>query len=193
MAAKTSDKKTVEILFEEARITALPERRLPLSRNLVTVELIWPKVGTAKKSASREVRFRKGVFDFTAEQWAKRCVFREEIDGHCGIVVSVSVTAVSLALTVRLYKRYHTAKAILKEGADIATSAMVGYSDIAQAPLDALATMVGEKSVPESIAQGVIDFDDLPSDGETRQVVVPLFRPRSRTEVGSVLLAVIGA
>ena len=190
MAAKTSDKKTVEILFEDARITALPERRLPLSRNLVTVELIWPKVGTAKKSASREVRFRKGVFDFTAEQWAKRCVFREEIDGHCGIVVSVSEP-----LSVQNLKRWAklTAKAILKEGADIATSAMVGYSDIAQAPLDALATMVGEKSVPESIAQVAIDFDDLPSDGETRPVVVPLFRPRSRTEVGSVLLAVIGA
>lgn len=113
MAAKTSDKKTVEILFEEARITALPERRLPLSRNLVTVELIWPKVGTAKKSASREVRFRKGVFDFTAEQWAKRCVFREEIDGHCGIVVSVSEP-----VSVQNLKRWAklTAKAILKGG-----------------------------------------------------------------------------
>lgn len=188
MATK-NDKKTVEILFVEAKLTSLPENKLPLSRNLVTVELIWPKVGTARKSASREVKFRKGVVDFTSEEWAKRCVFREEIDGHCGIAVSVSEP-----VSVQKLKRWAklTAKAILKEGADIATSAMIGYSDIAQAPIDALATMIGEKDAPESIAQGVIDFCDLPSDGDTKEIAIPLFRPVLGNEIGSVVLAVKG-
>ena len=188
MATK-NDKKTVEILFAEAKLTSLPEKKLLLSRNLLTVELIWPKVGTARKSAAREVKFRKGAIDFTSEPWAKRCVFREEIDGHCGIAVSVSEP-----VSVQKLKRWAklTAKAILKEGADIATSAMVGYGDIAAAPIDALATMVGEKDAPESIAQGVIDFCDLPSAGETKEVIIPLFRPDLGKEIGSVVLSVKG-
>ena len=188
MATK-NDKKTVEILFAEAKLTSLPEKKLLLSRNLLTVELIWPKVGSARKSAAREVKFRKGAIDFTAEPWAKRCVFREEIDGHCGIAVSVSEP-----VSVQKLKRWAklTAKAILKEGADIATAAIVGYDDIAQAPIDALATMIGEKDAPASIAQGIIDYDSLPEPGETQLVTIPLTRPVTGSEVGMLTLEIRG-
>ena len=188
MATK-NDKKTVEILFAEAKLTSLPEKKLLLSRNLLTVELIWPKVGTARKSAAREVKFRKGAIDFTSEPWAKRCVFREEIDGHCGIAVSVSEP-----VSVQKLKRWAklTAKAILKEGADIATSAMVGYGDIAAAPIDALATMVGEKDAPESIAQGVVDYDQVPAPGGTQLLTIPLRRPLSDSDMGHLVLEVRG-
>lgn len=188
MATKT-DKKTVEVLLVEAKFTSLPESKLPLSRNLVTVDLIWPKVGSARKSASREVKFKSGAVDFTAEQWTKRCLFREEIDGHCGIAVSVSEP-----VSVQKLKRWAklTAKAILKEGADLATSAMVGYGDIASAPIDALATMVGEKDAPESVAQGVVDYDQLPADGEKQLLVVPLLRPLTGTAAGQLILEIRG-
>ena len=189
MATKTDSKRTVEILFAEAKMTGVPEKSLPLSRNLITVELIWPKVGTARKSASREVKFRKGVVDFTGEAWTKRCVFREEIDGHCGVAVSVSepVSVQKLRQWAKL-----TAKAILKEGADIVTSAMVGYADIAQAPIDALATMVGEKEAPKAIAQGVVDYRDLPAAGETQLLVVPLVRPLTDAAIGTLTLEIRG-
>ena len=36
--------------------------------------------------------------------------------------------------------------------------------------------MVGERDAPEVIAQGVVDFDDLPGEGEEREVSVPLVR-----------------
>lgn len=189
MANKT-EKKAVEILFAKAELTGIPEKRLPLSRNLVTVELVWPKVGTARKSAAREVKFKKGLADFTGEAWAKRCVFREEIDGHCGIAVSVSEP-----VSVQKLKRWArlTAKAILKEGADVAESAMVGYGEIAAAPIDALATMVGEKDAPQAIAQGVVDYDDLPVAGEEKVVEVPLTRPKlGNKQVGTMTLVICG-
>lgn len=186
MATK-NDKKTIEMMLVKAEITGTPEKKLPLSRNLLTVDLIWPKVGTARKSASREVRFKKGLVTFDSEPWAKRCVFREEIDGHCGVAVSVSEP-----VSVQKLKRWAklTAKAVLKEGADVVASAMVGYGDIAAAPIDALATMVGEKDAPQSIAQGVIDYAKLPSAGETQLVVVPLIRPLTGDEIGEVVLEV---
>lgn len=182
-------KRNLEFLLVRAEVAGVPEKALLKSRNIGCVDLIWPRTSIAKKSGAREMVFKRGVCDFTEEPWAKRCVFREEIDGHCGIAVSVSEP-----VSVQKLKRWAklTAKAILKEGADIATSAMIGYSDIAQAPIDALATMIGEKDAPESIAQGVIDFCDLPSDGDTKEIAIPLFRPVLGNEIGSVVLAVKG-
>ena len=64
-----SAKRVVEILLVEAKLTSIPEKRLALSRNLLSAELIWPRAGIARKSAAREVKFRKGTVDFTAEEW----------------------------------------------------------------------------------------------------------------------------
>ena len=73
--------------------------------------------------------------------------------------------------------------------------AMVSYADIASSPIEALAAMVGEKDAPEVIAQGVIDFDDLPGGGndgggEEREVAVPLVRPLTKKTIGALTLLV---
>ena len=188
--AKSESKKSVEILLVSAEMTGVPEKGLPISRNLVTVDLIWPKSGTARKSASRDTTFRRGKVDFTSEPWAKRVLFRDEIDGHCGVAVSVTepVSAQKLRKWAKL-----TAKAILKEGADVVDSMIAGYGDIAAAPIDALAVMVGESSSPKSIAQGVIDYEDLPEPGEEKTITIPLFRPKIlKKQIGAVTLSVRG-
>jgi hypothetical protein len=77
-------------------------------------------------------------------------------------------------------------------GADFMEKAMVGYSDIASAPVDALAAMVGEKDAPEAVAQGVLDFGDLPGEGEEKLVEIPLVEPGSDKAVGMLTLAVRG-
>lgn len=173
--AKSAIKKSVELLLVSAELTGLPERRLLLSRNLGSVDLVWPRNGVARKSAAREMRFRKGKADFTAEPWARRIVFREEIEGHCGLAVSIT-EPLSVQKLRKLAKL--TAKLVLKEGADLVAAAMAGYGDIAAAPIDALATIVGESEAPKSIAQGVVDFTDLPGEGEERLVTIPLTRPQ---------------
>ena len=182
-------KTTVEITLKSLSITSLPERRLPISRNLLTVELIWPKAGAARKSASRQIVMKKGKADFTEEPWAKRILFRDDIDGHTAFVVSLAepVTLQKLRRLMQL-----TAKAALKEGADMIDAALVSYGDIAAAPVDALATMVAEKEAPRIIAQGVLDYSDLPGAGETREVTVPLERHKLGKSIGSLVLVVQG-
>jgi len=180
-------KSAVEILLVKAEMTGVPEKRLLKSRHLVTVELIWPKTGSAKKTGSRQAVFAKGKVDFTSEPWTKRVVFREEIDGHCGIAVSISD-----ALTVQKVRKYLklVAKSALKIGADAVDGALVAYGDIAAAPLDALAAMVGTTEAPKTVAQGVVDFDDLPAEGEEKTVTVPLARPLTGKSIGSLTLVV---
>ena len=86
-----------------------------------------------------------------------------------------------------------TAKYALKMGADFMEKAMVGYADIASSPIDALAAMIGEKDVPKVIAQGVLDVEDLPAEGEERTVTVPLSRPLIGKTIGSLSILVRNA
>jgi len=182
-------KTTFEITLKSLVITGIPEKALLISRNLLTVEMIWPKAGTPRKSATRQITMKKGKVDFTTEPWAKRVLFREDIDGHTAFTVSIAepVTLQKLRRLLQL-----TAKAALKEGADMIDAALVSYGDIAAAPVDALATMVAEKDAPRIIVQGVLDYDDLPAAGEVKEVVVPLTRPKLGKAVGSLTLLVQG-
>ena len=151
--------------------------------------MIWPRAGIARKSAAREATFRKGKVDFTSEEWAKRVVFREDVDARTAFAVSVTEP-----VTVQKLKRFArlTAKYALRMGADFMEKAMVGYADIASSPLDALSAMVGEKDAPEAIAQGVLDFPELPADGEEVLLEVPLKRPGEAETIGTLTLAVLG-
>ena len=63
---------------------------------------------------------------------------------------------------------------------------------LSAAPVDALATIVGESEAPKAIAQGVIDFTVLPEEGEEVQVTIPLTRPTLGTACGKVTLAIKG-
>ena len=185
MAKKT--KVSLEVLLVRAELNGIPEKALLKSRNMVQVDIVWPRSGIARKSSMREAVFKRGKCDFTGEPWTKRVVFREDVEGHCGFAVSVT-DPVSIQ-KLRRYLRL-TAKYALKMGADFMAKAMVGYADIASSPIDALAAMVGEKDAPKVIAQGVLDLEDVPNEGEEREIAVPLARPLTGKAIGSLTILV---
>ena len=187
MATTKRTKANLEFLLVKAELKGVPEKGLPRSRNIGQVDLIWPRAAIAKKSGAREMVFRRGECDFTAEPWTKRVVFREEVDGRCGLAVSVT-EPVSIQ-KVRRFLRL-TAKYALKMGADFMEKAMAGYADIASSPMEALAAMIGEKDVPKVVAQGVLDIENLPAEGEEITVTVPLARPLTGKAVGSLTILV---
>lgn len=182
-------KRSFEILLVRAEITGVPEKRLLKSRNLGAIDIVWPRNGVAKKSAAREVVFKKGKADFSGEEWTKRILFREEIEDHCGFAVSIT-EPVSIQ-KIRRFLRL-TAKYALKMGADFMEKAMVGYADIASSPIDALAQMIGGKDIPEIIARGVLDLDELPGVGKSNIITIPLIRPLTGKSIGSIVLQIRG-
>lgn len=185
MGATEKTKRTIEFLLVKAELQGVPEKRLLRSRNIGQLDLIWPRASIAKKSGAREMVFKRGKCDFSAEPWTKRTVFREEVDGHCGLAVAIT-EPVSIQ-KVRRFLRL-TAKYALKMGSSFMEKAMVGYADIASSPIDALAAMIGEKDVPEVIAQGVLDINELPAAGAELEVTVPLVRPLTGKAIGSITL-----
>ena len=186
MATTKRTKVNVEFQLVRAELKGVPEKALLKSHNIGQVDMIWPRATIAKKSGAREMVFRRGVCDFTAEEWTKRVVFREEVDDHCGL--AVAITEPVSVQKVRRFLRL-TAKYALKMGADFMEKAMVGYADIASSPIDALAAMIGEKDVPKVIAKGVLDVTELPAEGAERIVTVPLARPLTGKAIGSLTLS----
>ena len=184
-------KKMLEVSLVNAELASLPERKLLKSRNLVCVDMIWTRAGSQgnQQHVAREATFRKGKVDFSTEEWAKRVVFREDVEARTAFAVSITEL-----VTVQKLKRFArlTAKYALRMGADFMEKAMVGYADIASAPMDALSAMVGEKDAPEAIAQGVVDFPELPADDVEVLVEVPLKRSGSDNTIGSLILSVRG-
>ena len=107
------------------------------------------------------------------------------MEGHCGFAVT-STEPVSVQKARRFLRL--VAKYAFKMGADFMEKAMVGYADVASAPLDAFAQMIGEKDTPKAIAQGVVDVTELPADGGETVVDVPLMRPLTGKAIGSLTL-----
>ena len=173
-----SAKTNLEILLVRAEINGLPERKLLKSRNLGAVDLIWPRTGVAKKSAAREMVFKKGVADFTSEAWTNRVLYREEIEGRCGFAVTITEP-----VTVQLARRFVrlTAKYALRMGANYAEKAMVSFGDIATSPVEASAQMIGEKDTPKATAQGARGCTACCAVGRTK-------RRASWTVTGSVIV-----
>ena len=161
-------KKAVELLLVKAELTGVPEKRLLKCRNVGVVDLVWPRSGVARKSSAREMVFRKGQADFSDEAWTKRVLFREDVEGRCGLAGTITepVSVQKARRFLRLVAKY-----AFKMGADFMEKAMVGYADVASAPLDAFAQMIGEKDTPKAVAQGVVDVAELPADGEETTVV----------------------
>ena len=188
MATKDG-KRTVEVLLVSADIRTGFQKLLLKSRNLLTVDLVWPRVGVPKKSAAREAWFVKSKCDFSREEWTKRVLFREEIEDHAGLAVSVSenLTDEWIEKFLRL-----VAKNAFKVSADFVEKYTTGINDVAAAPFDALSSIVGSYPGPRTILEGVCDIPRLPEPGEEILVEAPVRRPRGSAACGKVTFLVRG-
>lgn len=188
MAAKKT-KSELEFRLVKATLDVPAYRRLLKCRCLGQIDLVWPRTGVARKSAAREMVFHRGIAEFGSEPLGKRVVFREEIDRWCAVAF-----AITEPVSVQKFRRFLrlTAKYAFKMGADFMEKAMVGYADIASAPIDAIAAMVGEKDVPEVLASGVVDFTELPDEGGEVVLKVPLCTHDGKRAAGELELLVRG-
>ena len=187
MATK-NQKVAIEVLLAGAEIGGIKlQPHLVKTTRLVTVDLVCPRSSIAKKTAAKEVKFQKAKADLRGQGWTERIFHREDVDGHFGLAVQLSEV-----LDDEWFEKFlrATAKIALKEFRDLAKTYTVGISDIASAPLDALAQMEGTYPGPRTAAQGVLDVteDMMPDVGQVTFVEVPLHRPKFAKTIGHVKL-----
>ena len=187
MATK-NQKVAIEVLLVGAEIGGIKlQPHLVKTTRLLTVDLVCPRASIAKKTAAKEVKFQKAKADLKGQGWTERVMFREDVDGHFGLAVQISEV-----LDDEWFEKFlrATAKIALKEFRDLAKTYTAGISDIASAPIDALAQIEGTYPGPKTVAQGVLDVTEglLPEAGKAVTVEVPLHRPKFAKTVGHVKL-----
>ena len=179
------EKSSIEILLTSVSVSGLrlSPKILKTSR-LVTADLIWPRSSIAKKTSAREVEFSRSKANLESEEWTRRVFFREEIEGHAGLAVSVSEVLDDEWIEKFLRS---TAKYALREFSSLIQKYTVGISDIASAPVEALAALEGTYPGPKTVLQGVFDITDelMPKVGEVKTIEVSLHRPGATKKCGS--------
>ena len=183
-----NQKLSIEVLLVGAEIGGIKlQPHLVKTTRLVTVDMICPRAAIAKKTAAKEVKFQKAQADVKGQCWTERVLHREDVDGHFGLAVQVSEV-----LDDEWFEKFlrATAKVALKEFRDVVQQYTVDISDIASAPIDALAQLEGTYPGPRTVAQGVLDVTEemLPESGGFTVVEVPLHRPKFAKTVGHVKL-----
>ena len=178
----------VEVLYAGADIGGIKlQPHLLKTKRLVTVDMVCPRSTIARKTVAKEVKFQKAKSDAKGLCWTERVMHREDVDGHFGLAVQLSEV-----LDDEWFEKFlrTTFKIALKEFRDLAKTYTVGISDIASAPLDALAQMEGTYPGPKTVAQGVLDVTEsmMPDVGQVAFVEVPLHRPKFAKVVGHVKL-----
>ena len=189
MATK-NQKVTIEVLIAGAELGGIKlQPHLAKTARLVTVDLVCPRASIAKKTAAKEVKFQKAKADVKGQSWTERVMHREDVDGHFGLAVQISE-----GLDDEWFEKFlrATAKVALKEFRNVVQQYTVGISDIASAPIDALAQLEGTYPGPKTIAQGVLDITEemMPEPGKGIVVEVPIHRPKFQKTIGQVKLEI---
>jgi hypothetical protein len=184
------EKTSIEILLVGAEIDGIKlQPKIKKTTRLVTVDLLWPRASIARKTSAREVKFSHAKANVKNEEWSKRIMFREDIDGHCGFAVSISEILDDEWIEKLLRA---TAKYALREFRDVVKQYTVGISDIASAPLDALSQLEGTYPGPKIALQGVFDLteDLLPPEGKHTLIEIPLHKPKFTKTAGKLTLEI---
>ena len=152
MAAK--QKTDLEITLARVQMPSL--NRTGSHQHVVTVELIYPRLGVASKSSAKTIVLKNGICEADLLPWTRKICFKESVEGSFGVHVTVS-------------ERLSATKS-LDIGADAVEDAipMPVVDEIAVQPLIYLSKQLLTTTQAKIIAEGYLDlkagqFSDTPS------------------------------
>jgi hypothetical protein len=149
------------------------------SRHLLGATLVWPRVGTARKTHSVSLRLDRGAWSQTDRSWTQRILCKESVQGRFGFDLALTgalsdeqADAFLRTLTSQFVK--FTADAI----EDHLAPPLLGT--LAEIPFNVLVKALLKVQAPDLLAIGALDVDSslLPAAGQTVRWEIPLTSPR---------------
>jgi len=184
MATKDSGKKELEILLDGMELSTAFFGTGSCQR-IVTVELVWPRLQVASKSAVKLYSFDKGKAKIASLPWVKRVLFKEGVERRFGIVVRVSETVTATA--VRKFFR-NMAGSLLGIAGDFAEDAIPSkyVGDAVAAPFDYAKKELKASVEAEIVAEGNLDLlaSDLTASQSTIEIPLALTKNLYKTTKG---------
>ena len=163
MAAK--QKTDLEVTLARVQLPSLG--RTGAHQHVVTIELIYPRLAIASKSAAKTIVLKNGLCEADLLPWTRKICFKESVEGNFGVHVTVSERL--SATQMRKMMRFIAGKS-LDIGADAVEDAipMPVVDEIAVQPLIYLSKQLLSTTQAKIIAEGFLDlkaaqFSDTPS------------------------------
>ncbi len=171
----TKQKTDLEVTLARVQMPSLG--KTGAHQHVVTVELIYPRIGVASKSSAKTVVLKNGVCEADLLSWTRKICFKESVEGSFGVHVTISERL--SATQMRKVMRFIAGKS-LDIGADAVEDAipMPVVDEIAVQPLIYLSKQLLTTTQAKIIAEGYLDlkaaqFSDTPS-----LISIPLFSCR---------------
>ena len=171
----TKQKTDLEVTLARVQMPSLG--KTGAHQHVVTVELIYPRIGVASKSSAKTVVLKNGVCEADRLPWTRKICFKESVEGSFGVHVTISERL--SATQMRKVMRFIAGKS-LDIGADAVEDAipMPVVDEIAVQPLIYLSKQLLTTTQAKIIAEGYLDlkaaqFSDTPS-----LISIPLFSCR---------------
>jgi len=175
-------KREVEITLHSIHIPVTGAGLDTTTSHLLTADLVWPRTGTARKSASQSCTLQEGASEFTAVNWGRRILFKETVEGRFALAVTVteSLDDEELEKILRFW-----AGAALGVGAGAVEGAAGPLGDLAAAPLEYAAKAVAKYPGASLLVEGLAELDaaDFPPSGGERLLTVRLVAARKLLRV----------
>ncbi|NLF22067.1 MAG: hypothetical protein GX590_02810 [Lentisphaerae bacterium] len=163
------------------------------SRHLLGATLIWPRVGTARKTHAGTLSLARGVWSQASRPWTQRILFKETVQGRFGF---------DLALTAALADAQAEAflRALASQVVKFTAGAVEDHlappllGTLAEIPFNYLVKALLKERAPGVLAAGALDVDTslLPAAGQTVRWEIPMTAPdglfrMTRRRVGKTL------
>ncbi|MGI5922735.1 MAG: hypothetical protein ACOX9E_02210 [Lentisphaeria bacterium] len=174
----TKNRRDIEITLVGMQMPSLAASKS--SGHLLTVNLVWPRVNIALRTAVKTIDLAKGECNANQWPWCRRVFFKETVEDRFAITVTVSeaLSAHRLAQFARFF-----AGAALDIGEDIVEDALPGAAgDLAAVPLDYASKKLLKPSPPAIWATGDCDLDSPSLAPDSATITVPLIAARKRVK-----------
>ncbi len=174
-------RRVLEICLDEIEAGATGARGKGRAAHVLAARLIWPRPAIAEKVSLKTVDLQGGKADLNAAIWGRRILFKETVQGPCGLSIEVTrrVSDTQAARFIHfLYASVFTALS-----AEVAATAPGGgWVGLLRQPLRFLARETGTppKAWPAVMAAGMLDVrpESIGKRGERVQIEIPLRAPK---------------
>lgn len=183
-------RRELEITLDQILIPVTGAGRVATTSHLLMAELLWPRTGVPRRSASQPCSLVKGQADCDILNWGRRILFKEQVVGRFAIRLTLTEALEDEAIEKML--RIMTGMA-LTVGAELAERLLLPpLGRIAAAPVTAFSKDLARYPGPAPLAEGLAELDaaDFPLSGGERRLILRmtaarrLARPVKRTAGG---------
>lgn len=172
------EKRSIEVTIEAVEIPMLGVRMPKRSSHLVSADLLWPRMGIARKSGEQGCTLQSGVADCSKVLWGRKILLRENIEGRCALRIRISEDLEDEALE----KLLRFCGGVFLGVAAETVEDLVPLGKIASAPLSYASKEVAKYNGPETIVEGFLELEaaDFQKTG-SRRMVMQLFAAQDVT------------